>query len=146
MSAPLLAVVDTNVVVSGLISRDAGSPSAIILDRMLSGELRFVASVALLAEYRAVLLRPRIRTFHRLGEADVDRILRRIVTHAALREPVAAPAAAPDPGDQLLWDLLAAQPGAVLVTGDGALLGDSPPGIEVVTPREFVERLDRDRR
>ena len=59
MSGPAL-VVDTNVVVSGLITSDATAPTARILDAMLRGELRFLLSEELLSEYRSVLLRPKI--------------------------------------------------------------------------------------
>lgn len=51
-------IVDTNVVVAGLITADVGAPAAHILDGMLSGKLAFVVSAALLAEYRDVLNRP----------------------------------------------------------------------------------------
>ncbi len=139
MSAPDLVVVDTNVVVSGLITREKESPSAAIVDAMLSGRLRFVASVELVAEYRAVLFRPRIRSFHGLAENEVDRIVRRILENAAVREPRPSPVAAPDPGDQHLWDLLSAEPAAVLLTGDRTLLELQTMRARVCTPREFVD-------
>jgi len=55
------AVIDTNVVVSGLLTSLAASPTVRILDGMLVGAFRFLLSVELLAEYRAVLLRQKIR-------------------------------------------------------------------------------------
>jgi uncharacterized protein len=133
-----LAVIDTNVVVSGLITAERGSPSARILDGMLTGRLRFVVSVELLAEYRAVLLRPRICSFHRLPESDVDRVIRRLAESGALRHPDLAMPPAPDPGDQHLWDLLGCVPGSLLITGDRALLDAPPAGHSVVSPRNFV--------
>ena len=139
MSAPLLAIVDTNVVVSGLITTGSDSPSARILDGMISGRLRFAVSVDLLAEYRSVLLRPRIRSFHGLSVAEVDRIVERLVENGAVREPTNAAPPAPDPGDQHLWALMEAVSGAVLVTGDRLLLQSPPTGRRVVAPREFVE-------
>lgn len=138
MNTPFLAVVDTNVVISGLITAGRSSPSARILDGMLSGRLRFVVSVELLAEYRSVLLRPRICSFHGLTGDEVERIIRRLVESAILREPAATAEAAPDPGDQHLWDLLAATPGATLVTGDQALLRAPLAGHSTLSPRGFV--------
>ena len=108
MTVGRLVVVDTNVVVSGLISSGRGSPSARILDEMLQGRLRYVLSVPLLTEYRAVLLRPRIRRFHGRSEAEVDRILTRLVENGAVREPNPTTTRAPDPGDGHLWELLEA--------------------------------------
>ena len=105
---------------------------------MLSGRLRFVVSVPLLAEYRTVLLRPRICSFHGLSEAEVERVLTRLVENGAVREPAPAAPAAPDRGDAHLWALLEAEPRALLVTGDRALLDAPPPGRSVVSPRSFV--------
>jgi len=85
------AVVDTNVVVAGLLASDCASPTARLLDRMLTGDLRFVLSVDLLAEYRLVLLRPAIATAHGLAAEEVDILLQRLARSAILREPAAAP-------------------------------------------------------
>ena len=46
-----VAVIDTNVVVSGLFTADAGSPPARILDGMRQGTFPFLLSDQLLAEY-----------------------------------------------------------------------------------------------
>jgi putative PIN family toxin of toxin-antitoxin system len=134
------AVIDTNVVVSGLLSRDPAAPTARILDALLAGRFTFLLSVELLGEYREVLLRPRIQRRHRLDETAVDAILARLAQHAAIRDPVTTRERAPDRGDQHLWALLAAAPGAVLVTGDQALGAQPPRGVTVLSPAEFVNR------
>lgn len=54
-------VIDTNVVVAGLITRANDSPVRRLLDGLLAGTIPFVLSQDLLAEYRRVLLRPAIR-------------------------------------------------------------------------------------
>jgi predicted nucleic acid-binding protein len=135
-----LAVIDTNVVVSGLLTGDASSPVARILDGMLGATFPFALSPDLLAEYLSVLLRPKIRQLHGLGEEEIDRILRDIVIHAVWREP-AETVAAPDLNDQHVWRLLNAQRGSVLVTGDRLLLDNPPDFASLISPRSFVERL-----
>ena len=45
---------------------------------------------------------------------------------------------APDPRDQLLWNLLAARPDLLLVTGDKLLLGDTGMRGRVISARAFV--------
>lgn len=137
MSAPP-AVVDTAVVVAGLLTRNPDSPTARILDRMSSGDLRFLLTVPLVAEYRAVLLRPKIAGVHGMDDDEVDQLLEEIVLNAGIREAAERAPDAPDPGDQHLWDLLEAEPGAVLVTGDRALLENPPPGRSVVSPRDYL--------
>lgn len=135
-----VAVIDTNVVVSGLISREGDSPAAQILDGMLAVKFRYLLSPDLLVEYRNVLLRPRIGELHKLSPEEIDRILREIVVGAIWREAVES-VSAPEPGDDHLWRLLNAHPGSVLVTGDRLLL-DNPPGFaSVLSPRSFVELL-----
>jgi putative PIN family toxin of toxin-antitoxin system len=130
------AIVDTNVVVAGLLTADA-SPVSRVLDGMLAAAFQFVVSEALLAEYRMVLLRPGLRKQHRLTTAEVETVLTELALHAIVMRPVAAPPA-PDPNDQLLWDLLAARADLVLVTGDKALLDDAGMRGRVVTPRAVL--------
>ncbi|MBI2213379.1 MAG: putative toxin-antitoxin system toxin component, PIN family [Acidobacteria bacterium] len=133
-----VVIVDTNVVVSGLLTRDPNSPPAAILDAMLDGSLRFIVSDALVAEYVAVLSRPAIARLHRLSAGEIDRIVRAIVLSARFVTPDAATDSAPDRGDQHLWDLLDSVPGALLVTGD-AVLRRSRRHARVLSPAEFLE-------
>ena len=133
-------VVDTNVVVAGLLAADSASPPAIILDAMLDGSLPFLLSVELLAEYRTVLLRERIRARHGLSEVEVDALLTALATHAVVVEIAARDEKAPDRGDEHLWRMLAETPDAGLVTGDALLLRRAPRGRLVIAPRDWVER------
>ncbi len=136
-----LMVVDTNVVVAGLLTADSTSPVSRILDGMLMGAFPFVISETLLAEYHAVLIRPKLLGLHGLTEAEVESILTDVALNASVLNPASnlAPPA-PDPGDQLLWDLLAARSDLVLVTGDKRLLEDASMRGRVITPREFVQQ------
>jgi len=131
-----LVIVDTNVVVAGLLTSRDTSPVARVLDNMLRAALPFVVSEALLAEYHAVLVRPGLRKLHGLTVSEVESLLTTLARHAIVLAPAKA-AAAPDPGDQLLWDLLAARADLILVTGDKRLL--QAPGMSgrVITPHAF---------
>ena len=133
------AVIDTNVVVSGNLTSRPESPTAWILDGMLAARFPFLVSVDLLAGYRRILLRKPIRKKHGLGADRVDKMLTDIALSAIVVEPPPAEASSPDPGDQHLWDLLAARPEAVLVTGDAKLVRSPPAGVSVLSPRGFVE-------
>ena len=134
------AVIDTNVVAAALLTADAGSPTARILDGMRKGSFPFLLSTPLLAEYREVLLRAKLRKRHGLGPPEVDLILTEIATHAIVREPEAR-SGAPDAKDNHLWSLLEGQPNSVLVTGDHALARNPPPKSAVLQPREFADLL-----
>lgn len=132
-------IVDTNVVVAGLLTADEASPVARVLDGMLGAAFPFVLSKALLAEYRTVLLRPALRRLHALTVDEVELLLTDLAHRAIVLTPAAAAAPAPDAGDQFLWDLLAARADLVLITGDKRLLRDAGMRTRVVSPRAFVE-------
>lgn len=142
----LLAIIDTNVVVSGVLAGARPSPNARILDAMMTGRLRFVLSEELLTEYRRVLLRPAITQLHGLTEAEVDHLLEDLVMNAILREPPTrgdrdSPAGDVDPlvpGDEHIVALLGALPTAVLVTGDLRLREAISSRYSVAPPAEFA--------
>ena len=136
------AIIDTNVVVSGLLTSREEAPTRRLLDGMIAGDFPFFLSIELLAEYRQVLLRKKIQRLHGLSDEDVDRLLEVIVANGILREPAPTREESPDPGDQFLWNLLEAQPKALLVTGDKALLDDSRQAKSVITPSSFLKLVD----
>jgi putative PIN family toxin of toxin-antitoxin system len=139
---PHIAIIDTNVLVAGLITTDVHSPVCRIVDAMLAGQFSFLLSHDLLCEYRNVLLRPRIRNLHGLSENEIDVILTTIVTNAIVQEPEATPIQAPDLQDQHLWQLLLANHKAALITGDLRLIDNPLTGRSVLTPRTFIELMN----
>ena len=136
MSGPPV-IIDTNILVAGLVTERDDSPVARILNGMLAAAFPFVMSEALLAEYRAVLVRPHLRKLHGLTVAEVEATLTDLAHHAIVLTPVVGPPA-PDPGDQLLWDLLATKPDLLLVSGDKLLLNDTGMRGRVISARAFV--------
>ena len=137
MSRAAAAIIDTNVVVAGLLTENDASPVARILDGMLVAAFPFVLSEALLVEYRTVLIRPRLRKLYGLTVAEVETLLTDLAQHAIVLSPVAG-SPAPDRGDQMLWDLLATRVDLVLVTGDKRLIRDAGMRGRVVSPAAFV--------
>ena len=135
--SPPVVIVDTNVVVAGLLTANDASNVARVLDGMFTAAFPFAVSEALLAEYRTVLVRAKLRKLHGLTIAEVETILTDLAQHAIVLAPVAA-SPAPDPGDQLLWDLLAARADLVLVTGDKLLVQDAGMQGRVVSPYAFI--------
>lgn len=136
-------IIDTNVVVAGLITAQADSPVVRTLDGMLGAAFPFVLSPALLAEYRAVLLRPKLAKPHGLAPEQIDTVLTDLARHAIVLSPPAnqAAAPAPDPGDQFLWNLLALRADLILVTGNKRLLDDAAMQPRVISPLALVTRL-----
>jgi len=135
--SPAVFVVDTNVVVAGLLTGSSQSPVSSVLDSMLSGTLVFLLSPALLDEYRAVLSRPKIAALHGLSEGQIDELLVELTANAIWRKPESG-SPAPDQGDDHLWALLLAHPGSALITGDRLLLENPLPRRSVISPRQWL--------
>ena len=133
-----IAIVDTNVVVAGLLTDRTDSPVWRILSRMIDGSMVFLLSPDLLAEYNAVLQRPAIAKRHGLDEDQIEQILVELTGNAIWIEPVAAQESAPDLNDSHLWAMLEAYPIAVLVTGDKLLIENAPVPSSVVSPSGWV--------
>ena len=142
MITPRIFIVDTNVLVAGLISSQVGSPTMKIVDAMLDGKLLFLLSPVLLQEYRTVLLRPKLLRLHGLDEKQIDHFLTEITANAIWHEVVSdSTEPAPDPGDDHLCKLLATEPSASLVTGDHLLLENPPLQRSVLSPANCVQLL-----
>jgi putative PIN family toxin of toxin-antitoxin system len=132
------AVLDTNVLVSALIS--PGGPSAALLLELRAGAFELVVSPMLPAELGDVLGRPKLRPYVTAPEATacVEFIGHEAMIHddpLAALEPLSA-----DPDDEYLLDLARAAATDVLVSGDSHLLvlRDIVP---VMTPAEFLASL-----
>ena len=140
MSTVPIFIIDTNVLIAGLISSEEKSPTVKIVDAMLGGNLVYLLSPALLQEYRTVLLRPKLLRLHGLTEQQIDSLLTEITANAIWHEtPAASIEAAPDPGDKHLWDLLATEVTAILVTGDRLLSENPPQQRSAISPASCVE-------
>ncbi|MFT3789877.1 MAG: putative toxin-antitoxin system toxin component, PIN family [Rudaea sp.] len=144
MATPHPAIIDTNVVVAGLLSRRDDSPVARLLAGMLTGLFPFAISDALLAEYRDVSLRTNIAALHRQTPAQIEKLLAAMVRHAIVLDPVATPLHAPDKDDQHLWELLAAHDRVILVTGDKRLVAARDFPGRILTPEQFLHHIEHD--
>jgi putative PIN family toxin of toxin-antitoxin system len=133
-------IIDTNVFVSGLISSTQNSPPVKILDLMLSSQILYVLSPALLLEYQTVLNRPKLIKLHGLIDKEIEQLLSEIVANAIWREPQMNQDA-PDKGDNHLWSLLLQFENIILVTGDQLLIDLPPVDKSVITPAIFLEKF-----
>jgi putative PIN family toxin of toxin-antitoxin system len=129
-------VLDTNVLISGIFF--TGPPST-ILTAWIDDAFELAVSTAILEEYRAVT----DRIGGRFPGVQIGPVLDRISLHALLVIPAKLPAdACTDPNDIKFLECAVACRADWVVSGDRALLRCSGnQGVEVVTPRRFVERL-----
>jgi uncharacterized protein len=133
-----LLVVDTNVVCTALLTKNTQAPPARLLDLMLAGHARHAVSLALLNEYESVLSRPGLQRAHGFSVADVETLVAGLARHAVLIQTLPSAVVAPDPVDQHLWDLLAADLRVCLVIGDKLLQNDASMAGRVISPADAV--------
>jgi putative PIN family toxin of toxin-antitoxin system len=128
-------VLDTNVVVSGLLA-DHGAPAQ-VLDLCVAGDLTLVVDGRILREYREVLQRPELE----LSTHDIDAFLA-LAAYAEHVVGIPLPLKFPDVGDLPFMEVAVAAVDAI-VTGnlkhfrarEGRL------DIDILTPRQLLERL-----
>ncbi len=128
-------VIDTNVVVSGLLNPNG--PPARILDAILDGRVKLVYDARILAEYRDVLRRPRLK----LNPEAVARFLEAL-RGQMLVNPSGIVASGPDIDDLIFVESAIAAPDKTIVTGN---LADYPDeilhGTRVLTPAQAAAEL-----
>jgi uncharacterized protein len=135
-------VADANVFVSAALGRSPHAPSVRIINAALDGRIEIVMSPALLEEIADVLSRPRIR--ERLSANDAQQFLADIASQVVMfADPADPPSVCRDPDDDYLVALTLTAGAEVLVTGDDDLLAveSGRAGVEVLTPRQLIDRL-----
>lgn len=135
------AVLDTNVLISGVISTGITHD---ILVKGFRGEYDIVVSVATLTEFRETLLKYPDK-FH-MDETAVQREVETIRYFAEFVEPEEnVSAVEADPDDDKFLEAAIAGNVDYVVSGDSHLLDLGIfRGIEIVDPRTFAERLNAD--
>jgi len=91
-------VIDTNIVISALLR--AGSLPEAAINLAFSGDVQWVASEAILAEYAEVLQRPRFA----IGSARTADVMSRIRKSVLLVAPTIRIEATKDPDDNMFWN------------------------------------------
>jgi putative PIN family toxin of toxin-antitoxin system len=138
---PARGVIDTNVLVSGLISGQG--PPRRIVDAWLDGRFLLITSLYQVEELHHVLTYPRIASRIRLEEAELELLLVAFLSQAELVPGhYQLPGITRDPKDDAVVSCAVEGEADFIVSGDQDLLvlGEYE-GIRFVTPRDFVELL-----
>lgn len=132
----IYAVIDTNVVVSALLSIDSNSNPAIVLRAVLQGRIIPVFNEGILDEYMKVLLRDK---FH-FNKSYIDIIISHIKRIGLKAERVKIlDEIFPDTKDIVFYEVAMSKDDTYLVTGNTKHFPKKP---FVVTPAEMVEILN----
>jgi putative PIN family toxin of toxin-antitoxin system len=137
----LRAVLDANVLVSGLLRQDG--PPGRILDAWLDGQFRVIMSAPMLEELIRVLAYPRISQRIAPGQAErLIAMLTQVAEWVEVQEPLHV--LRRDPSDNAYLACAAAATVGYLVTGNTAHfseVGEEFQGVRIVTPRVFLDLL-----
>jgi len=126
-------VIDTNILVSGLLS-PYGNPAQVV-NALKSGRIHIYYNTEILAEYRDVLSRSRLG----LHPPDVKNLLETIAAAGSVIIPQVSLIVMPDKSDRIFYDT-ARESGGLLVTGNTKHYPAEP---FIVTPAQFVEIIKR---
>lgn len=125
-------VIDTNVIVSGLMTPH-GNP-ALVLDAIIDGRIQLVYDSRILAEYRDVLKRPRLKLNPHLIKAFLNGLHGQLLV-----TPVRIDTSAPDPDDLIFIEAALATEDQTIVTGNVAHFPKKiRHSIRILTPAEAV--------
>ena len=130
-------VIDTNVLVSALISNHADAATVQLVGRLISGEIVPVYSDEIIREYREVLGRKKFR----FEQEMVNYILMAIERYGVIVEPSATGVILPDMKDLPFYEVVMEkrEDDAYLVTGN---LRHFPVKPFIVTAREMLNIMD----
>ncbi len=129
-------VIDTNVLVSALLSRHRDSATSIILANLFSETIVPLYNDEILNEYEEVLHRTK---FH-FPESEVRLILSAISEFGISADRIKCSENFPDPNDIIFYEVALSKEGSFLVTGNTKHFPKTP---IVVTPAEFLEIINQ---
>jgi putative PIN family toxin of toxin-antitoxin system len=131
----MTVVLDTNALVSGLLTPHG--PAGRIITLIADGALCAGYDPCILREYASVLRRPRFG----FREGNVRALLGQIEAEGRLAVAVPLDVSLPDPKDRPFLEVAVALRADALITGNRRHFPASMPGLAILSPGEFIERL-----
>lgn len=137
------AVLDTNVLASGIVTFHQPTPPAQVLKIWQAGEFQIIISQPILEELKKTLEKPYFQKY--ISPQQVAGTIS-LFEQEAIVSPITIPVqgVATHPEDDLIIATAVSAKADYLVTGDGSLLkkvGSSYKGINLVTPKDFLKKL-----
>lgn len=132
----MIAVLDTNVIVSGIL-RPFSRPGDIL--RLVSrGTLKVAYDIRILSEYREVLSRPRFG----FSRESIETFLLQLEEDGLGVSAQPLPFRLTDPGDEPFLEVALAAPAGALVTGNKRHFPkESYEGVAILSPGQFCDML-----
>lgn len=131
----IYAVIDTNVIVSALITKRQDSSTRLILDYLFTGTIIPILNQEILDEYEEVLGRSKFK----LSPKKIDVVLQGLKSAGIFLDRVNSYTELPDPKDLVFYEVTLAKDDSYLVTGN---IKHFPKEKFVVTPAEMLEIIE----
>lgn len=130
------AVIDTNVIVSALLSRNKDSATVRVIELLIQGRITPLFNEDILNEYTEVLLRPKFNFSPPLVHAYINAILK----NGIKAERAYSGEYFSDPDDIVFYEIALSRDNSFLVTGN---IKHFPTKPFVVTPAEMIAVINQ---
>lgn len=129
-----LVVIDTNVLISALLSKHSDAATVQVLNAVFDGTIIPVFNDEILAEYDNVLHRPKFK----FSDTNIQLLLDTIKTYDVFAKQLITNEILPDPKDLVFYEVVMAKQdeNAYLVTGNSKHFPKKP---FIVTPNELLD-------
>ena len=129
-----LVVIDTNVLISALLSKHSDAATVQVLNAVFDGTIIPVFNDEILEEYDNVLHRPKFK----FPDANIQLLLDTIKTYGVFAKQLITNEILPDPKDLVFYEVVMAKQdeNAYLVTGNSKHFPKKP---FIVTPNELLD-------
>ena len=129
-----LVVIDTNVLISALLSKHSDAATVQVLNAVFDGTIIPVFNDEILAEYDNVLHRPKFK----FSDTNIQLLLDPIKTYGVFAKQLITNEILPDPKDLVFYEVVMAKQdeNAYLVTGNSKHFPKKP---FIVTPNELLD-------
>lgn len=130
----IYAVIDTNVLVSALLTHNNRSATIQVMDAMFANKIVPLYNEEIINEYEDVLHRAKFS----FSESDINHYLETMKQAGIHSQRIASSEYFPDPKDVVFYEVALSKDDAYLVTGNKKHFPQTP---IVVTPAEMIEIL-----
>ena len=134
----IIAVIDTNVLVSGLISNNPSSPTVGVLKCVVNKTIIPLLCDEILQEYDVVLHRKKFN----LPEEEINSVLKEIASVGIRSNRITSAEHFPDPKDVVFYEIALSKDNSFLITGN---IKHFPKVDFVVTPSEIMKIIEENK-
>lgn len=131
----IYVVIDTNVIVSALITKNPNAATTRVLELALMGEIVPLYDQNVLDEYLEVLTRKKFK----LKEDSIQYIIKTITINGIDTLRTSFLEDMPDEDDRVFYELSLSEPDSLLITGNSKHFPRTP---RVVSPSEFLRIIE----